>query len=114
MGTTRALDGRGTTVAKELPRRPWRSSALARGVERLGEAGSGSAREGHGSSGARLEEQERDKRLGTRSAARVNGGGELPHGCHARGTRRPLRHFTEHVAGDGMVDVGSQFGLLPG
>ena len=29
-------------------------------------------------------------------------------------TRRPLRPFTEHVAGDGMADVGSRFGLLPG
>ena len=29
-------------------------------------------------------------------------------------TQRPLRHSTEHVAGDGMTDVGSRFGPLPG
>ena len=28
--------------------------------------------------------------------------------------RRTLRPFTEDVAGDGMADVGSRFGLLPG
>ena len=29
-------------------------------------------------------------------------------------TRRPLRPFTENVEGDGMADVGSRFGPIPG
>ena len=51
---------------------------------------------------------------GHTAAARGNGGGELPHGCHALDTRRPLRNSTEHVAGSKAISVGSRFGPFAG
>jgi hypothetical protein len=34
------------------------------------------------------------------------GGGVLMHGGHVLDTRRPLGHFTEHVAGSEAISVG--------
>ena len=39
---------------------------------------------------------------------------KLGNGGHVHGHAASLRPSTEHVAGDGMTDVGSQFGPLPG
>jgi hypothetical protein len=36
------------------------------------------------------------------------------HGCHAHGTCRPLRHFTEQLAGYGVVRLGRRFGPFSG
>jgi hypothetical protein len=38
----------------------------------------------------------------------------LLHACHAQDTRHPLRHSTEHVAGDNVTGVGADFGPLLG
>ena len=39
---------------------------------------------------------------------------KLGNGGHIHGHAASLRPSTEHVAGDGMTDVGSRFGPLPG
>ena len=39
---------------------------------------------------------------------------KLGNGGHVQGHAASLRPSTEHVAGDGMTNVGSRFGLLPG
>ena len=42
------------------------------------------------------------------------GVGVLRHGRHIPDMRRPLRHFTEYVAGSDMGKVGTIFGLATG
>jgi len=88
--------------------RPWRCSASAL-RRRRGERASA-----RGSSGARLWRSRSATVVGPTAAARGNGGGELPHGCHALDTRRPLRNSTEHVAGSKAISVGSRFGPFAG
>ena len=51
---------------------------------------------------------------GHATAARGHGGARALHGGHALDTRRPLGHFTEHVAGSSVGKVGSRFGPFAG
>ena len=101
MGTARALDVRGTTVAKELPRRPWRSSALARGVGLGGERQRERGRRGPLGC-AVMEEQG----VWHRARTRVGHGGAL---CGAWLTRR---RFVEHVVRVAVLDLEAVIGML--
>ena len=44
----------------------------------------------------------------------VEVGLEVMHGLHAQGMRRPLEHFPERVAGNGVVGVGGDFWAVTG
>jgi hypothetical protein len=111
MGTTRALDGRGTAVATELPRRPWRSSAFARGRR---EAGRERGREGASERGSKLGIHFRRAQRRDSGIPRGSNGGHALCMAATHGTRRPLRHSSEHVAGSDMGKVERRFGPLLG
>ena len=53
-------------------------------------------------------------RAATRQAARCKWRVRSVHGGHALDTRRPLRRYTEHVAGSKAISVGSRFGPFAG
>ena len=90
MGSTRALDGRGTIVAKELPRRPWRSSAFTRGRR---EAGRERCREGASERGNKLGIHFRRAQRRDRGIPRGSNGGHALCMVATHGHASPLEAF---------------------
>jgi len=81
------------------------------GVERSEEE---QVRESAGEWGARRPALYRAREVGRVAEEAGHAARKLGNGGHVHGHAASLRPSTEHVAGDGMTDVGSRFGPLPG
>ena len=87
---------------------PWRPRQQSRGGRRRARGRSGEAR------ASALEGRGATERQTTRRQRSAMVGRERAHGRHEQATRRPLRRFREHLAGDGVAGVEREFGLATG
>ena len=102
LGHRRMGEGERTTSMGAPPAAMAAARRPCSGAERLGEVGSGNASEGGmGKLGRSVLEEQRLK------AACGNGGGAH---CSAW---LPRRHFCEHLAGDGVPELGCRFRHIP-